>query len=141
MKKLLALVLILALLLPSFCFADTMDELLGAWIGLRESSPGDITYFFVRLYDDFTALYESDSFSFTDDEGFRIVKDGTWELKKDGVHVYTKNIWDSKKTEDFHLELTNAHYLAYKLASTYIIFTKLPDCRPVSKTTIVESWD
>ena len=141
MKKILIFVLIFSLLLPVSAFADTRTELIGAWMGLRESFLGELTYFLVRLYDDNTALYETDSFSFSDDEGFRVVKNGTWELKDDGVHVYTPNIWDSNKTEDFLLELTNAHYLAHKLVSSYIIFTKLPDCRPISETHIVDSWD
>ena len=141
MKKTLAFFLALVLFLPAASFADTEEELIGAWIGLREEYPGDVSYFLVDLYDDHTALYESNAFTKFDDEGFQIIRTGTWELKEDGVYIHFKNYWNDEKTEDFHLELTSHHYLAYKLAVSYILFTKMPGCLSIKKTKIVNSWD
>ena len=141
MKKILVLFLSLVLLIPSVSIANTEDELIGCWIGLREDYPGDVTYFLVDLYEDHSALYESNTFTKYDDEGFQIIRTGNWELKEDGVHVYYKSYGNNKETVDFHLELTDQHYLAYKLAVSYILFTKMPGCVRIKNTTIVNSWD
>lgn len=144
MKRISSLFFVLILflsLLPVSSFASTEDELIGTWVGSSEFYYGEVNYFLIRLYDDHTALYESNKIHINDSEGFCTVCDATWELREDGVHVYYKNIWDSSKEEDFLLELTQSHYLAHKLANSYIIFAKLPERRKPGTFHTVSSWD
>ena len=141
MKNFFALVLAFCLCFPIFSSADTESELIGTWVGSSEFYYGEVTYFLVRLYDDHTALYESNKIEKYEMEGDGFVHNSTWELKEDGVHVYHENFWDSKKTDDFHLELTQSHHLAYALVDSYIIFVKLPERRNVGTFHTVSSWD
>ncbi|MBO7663151.1 MAG: hypothetical protein J6U01_07250 [Clostridia bacterium] len=141
MKKFFALILILSVLFSGCAFADTESELIGTWVGSSEFYYGEVTYFLVRLYDDHTALYESNKIEMYEMEGNGFVHNSTWELKEDGVHVYHENFWDSKKTDDFLLELTQSHHLAHALVDSYIIFVKLPERRNVGTFHTVSSWD
>ncbi|MBO7662849.1 MAG: hypothetical protein J6U01_05720 [Clostridia bacterium] len=141
MKKVLLFLLALSLFLPTVSYAGTVDYLIGAWIGLREEYPGDVSYFLVDLYDDYTALYESNSFTKYDNEGFQIIRTGTWDFTDGVVHVRFKNYWDESQEDDFELELTQDHYLAHKLAVSYILFSKMQGCRKVKHTKTVKSWD
>ena len=141
MKRILVLFFSLLLLFPAVSSAGTVDELLGCWIGLREEYPGSVTYFLVDLYDDYTALYESDGFTMFDDEGLQIIRRGTWDFTDGVVHVHFKNYWNEEQLEDYELVLTDDHYLAHKLAVSYILFAKMPGCRKIKNTKIVKSWD
>ena len=141
MKKLIAFTLIMVLILPAAAVADTEQELLGTWVGTRDVFQGDVTYFFVRLYEDHEAIYETRGFDRGDKEGISLVNFGKWELKEDGVHITYKNYWNRKQTDELILGLTQAHYLAMKLAASYILFEKLPGTRPISDVHLVENWD
>lgn len=141
MKKLITIILSLAMILPAAAIADTEQELLGTWVGTRDVFQGDVTYFFVRLYADHEAIYETRSFDKADTEGISLVNFGTWELKEDGVHITYKNFWDRKQTDELVLGLTQAHYLAMELAASYILFEKLPGTRPIPDVHLVENWD
>ena len=141
MKKLIAIILLLAILLPVIALANTEDELVGTWIGMGSSFGGKMSLFIVRFFDDHTAIYEARGYDIFDYDGTDFVYDATWELKEDGVHVYYQNRWNSEQIDDFHLELTQAHYLAYKLVSTYILFEKMPEPRSISQIHTVENWD
>ena len=71
MKKLITIILSLAMILPAAAIADTEQELLGTWVGTRDVFQGDVTYFFVRLYADHEAIYETRSFDKADTEGMQ----------------------------------------------------------------------
>ena len=141
MKKILFLIMIFSLVVPSGSFANTEDELIGTWVGSSEFGYGEVSYFVVRLYDDYTALYETNVIRMYEDEGLSMVNNAKWELKEDGVHVYYKNYWDSKKDEEVLLELTQAHYLAYRLATSYVMFVKLPERKQIGSFHTVNNWD
>lgn len=141
MKKILSLIIILALVFPACAFADTEAELVGTWAGSSEFVYGEVNYFLIRFYDDHTAIYETNKIEITESEGFNLVYSATWELLEDGVHVYYKNFWDSSKKEEIVLYLTQAHYLAYPLASTYVMFIKLPERRLPGTFHTISTWD
>lgn len=141
MKKLLAVILILSLILPAAALASTEEELIGTWVGSSEFYYGEVTYFLVRLYDDHTAIYEANKVQFFEPYPDAVSHDGKWELKEDGVHIYYKNGRDPSKDEDLVLYLTQAHYLAMKLAASYVLFTKLPERRSIKEIHTVTSWD
>ena len=141
MKKTFLFLLVLFIVFPCVSSADTESELIGTWVGSSEFRYGEVTYFMVRLYDDHTALYESNMIQMYEDEPEGFVHNATWELLDDGVHVYYRNFWDEKKTDDFLLELTQAHWLAHKLSESYIMFVKLPQRKPVGSFHTVSNWD
>lgn len=141
MKKIFALILALALLLPAASLANTEEELVGTWVGSSEFSYGEVNYFIVRLYDNHTALYESSCIRLFDDDPFTNVCNAEWELDEDGVHVYYKNWMDPDKKEALLLELTQAHYLAMRLSTSYVMFVKLPERKPVGSFHTVSNWD
>ena len=140
MKKLIAVTLILAMLLPAAAWANTQEELVGTWVGSSEFDYGKVTYFLLRLYDDHTALYETNTIQMREMDGDCLVFDATWELKDDGLHVRHKNLWGDQEQEEVYL-LTQAHYLAYKLAATAIMFVKLPDRRDLGTFHAIPNWD
>lgn len=141
MKKIFTLILALALFLPAASLANTEEELVGTWVGSSEFVYGEVNYFIVRLYEDHTALYESSCIRFYEDDPFTNVNNATWELKEDGVHVYYKNWMDPDKKEALLLELTQAHYLAMRLSTSYVMFVKLPERKPVGSFHTVSNWD
>ena len=141
MRKLIAIVLIIAILIPAAVLADTEKELTGTWVGSRELADGSMVFFIVRLYGDHTALYEARGLSWDDTDGTDFVYKGTWEHRKDGVHVIYQNFWDASKTDELLLELTQAHLLALRLSETFIVFSKMYDPVPVEKVHPLESWD
>ena len=141
MKRLFAFLLFLFLLFPSFAYPDTMNELIGTWVGCSDAKYGEVDYFLVTLYDDYSAIYETSRITMFDSEGLNFVHNATWDLQDDGVHVHYRNFWDSSKEEDFVLELTQAHYLAHKLVTSYILFVKLPGTRKTTMVHTVSTWD
>ena len=141
MKKIFALILVLALVLPVASLANTEEELIGTWVGSSEFYYGEVNYFLVRLYDDHTALYESSCIRMFDDDPFCQVNNATWELLEDGVHVRYKNWMDPDKEEDLLLELTQAHYLSMGLSSSYVMFVKLPERKKAGSFHTVSNWD
>ena len=141
MKKLLSLIIILALVFPACAFADTEQELVGTWVGSSEFVYGEVNYFLFRFYDDHTAIYETNQLDILESEGINLVHSATWELQEDGVHVRYKNYWDSEKEDETILYLTQAHYLALPLASTFVMFVKLPERRLPDTFHTVTTWD
>lgn len=141
MKRLIIVVLLVSFVLPSVVFADTESELVGTWVGSSEFYYGEVSYFMFRFYDDHKAIYQTNEAKMYDDDPFSIVNAGTWELKEDGVHVYHYNYWNKKEENEVVLVLTQAHYLAMKLATSYIMFVKLPERKSIGSFHIVENWD
>ena len=140
MKKLFALFLALLSLFPSITLADTSDDLIGSWAGVREAERGKVDLFFVRFYDDGTALYDPHWFDLPDKEEYYLVNVGLWELKDDGVHIYYTGLFTGEDA-DLHLELTADHQLGIKLATSYILLSKLPDVQKKLKVHTVKNWD
>lgn len=141
MKKALLILLILSFLVPSFAFSDTEHELIGTWVGSSEFYYGEVTYFLVRLYEDHSALYESNLIRMYDSESAGFVYNASWTLDDEGVHVRYNNFWDDKKEDDLLLQLTQSHHLALLLDSSYIIFVKLPELKEAGSFHTVTSWD
>lgn len=141
MKKLLSLILAIVLLLPAASFADTQSELVGTWVGCSEFYYGKTTYYLVRLYDDHTAMYEVNGIEMIEHFDDSHVYAGTWELRDDGLHLEYYPYLHKKEKKEIVLELTTAHYLAFKLAASYVMFVKLPDRKPVGSFHTVKNWD
>ena len=141
MKRLITAILILVLILPATSLANTEEELIGTWVGSSEFYYGEVTYFMFRFYDDHTALYEANKIQMFEDEPDGFVYEATWELMEDGVHVHYNNFWDKKKKDEKILYLTQAHYLAYPLATSYIMFVKLPQRKEAGSFHTVSNWD
>ena len=139
MKKIAILMLIVCLFVPAVSFSSTEDELVGTWVGSSEFYQGEVNYYLVRLYEDHSALYEISKIEKFEIESFSNVYNGTWELKEDGVHVYYKNL--NKESKELLLELTQAHYLAIRLAVSYVMLVKLPPRKEVGSFHTVSSWD
>lgn len=141
MKKWVALIIVFVLICPVFAFAGTEEELIGIWVGSSEFVYGEVNYFLFRLYDDNTAIYETNQLNISESDCFNMVYNATWDLQEDGVHVHYKNYWDSSKEEEIVLLLTQAHYLAMPLASSYVMFVKLPQRRLPGTFHTLSTWD
>lgn len=140
MKKIVLLLLTLALALPALSLADTESELVGTWVGSNESTYGVVYYYIVRLYDDHNAIYEANQIDMVEPYPEPHVSTGTWDLKEDGVHVYYRDMFD-KKDEELILELTQAHYLAMRMSTYSVMFVKLPDRIGIGSYHTVTNWD
>lgn len=140
MKKLVALILFLALLAPSAgTMLTTETQILGSWAGERESD-GKTTRFMYHFYNDGTVLKESYSFERKNyDEPYIFASFGTWNRIGGVVNIHT----DSLTGGDFltQLFLTEDHCLALKLTTCYIILTKLPDTVKNKDIRLVDSWE
>lgn len=86
MKKLLAIILILALLLPAAVLAEVNP--VGCWVKYEILKTGAPAMVMLYLADDHTCYYMAQSFH-KDSEGLGRVHVGTWEYKPDGI-VYAK---------------------------------------------------
>lgn len=141
MRKLITVILILSLLLPAAALADTEQELIGAWAAYAEFNHGVMYYYLLRLYEDHTALYQMDRMEFYEPWPDPYCHTATWKLKEDGVHLYYKNMNDPKKEEDMLLELTQAHCLAYRMPTHYVMFVKMFEPKGIGTFHTVTSWD
>ena len=141
MKKIVLVLLAIVFLVPLLSSADTESDLVGTWIGMSEQSQGNMAYFFLRLFDDHTAVYEVNHFSFFDSDGMSFVTRGNWELLDDGIHVYTNNYWEITKKEEHIFYLTQAHYLAMQLSDHLILLDKMLEPRPIDNIHFVSTWD
>ena len=141
MKKFFSVFLVFLFVFTSFAFADTESELIGTWVGSSEFYYGEVTTFLLRLYDDHFALYQTNNAKLYESDPFSIVSNAKWELKEDGVHVYYRNYWDNSKKEEIIFELTQAHFLAYKLVNSYVMLVKLPDRQEPGTFHTVSEWE
>ena len=141
MKRLIALIMIMFMLAPAAVSADTYTELCGVWTGASEFTYGEVAYFMVHLYEDYTAIYETRSYSIYDTEGYGWVNIGTWKIEKGGVRITYPDPWGTSEEKELFLEFTQAHYLAHKLVNSYVLFVKLPDRRPLDKVHMLDDWD
>lgn len=87
MKKLLAIILILALLLPAIALADAVNPV-GCWVKYEILNTGAPSMAMLYLAEDHTCYYMVQAFH-KDSAGLGRVHVGTWEYKPDGI-VYAK---------------------------------------------------
>ena len=141
MKKLITLILILAVLIPAAGMAATTEtQILGSWCGTRDTGDGKIDYFFYRFYNDGTVIKEGQSYTKDDyTDPMDIIYLGTWSRIGSAVNIRVTNILGQDSLQQ--LFLTEDGHLAQKLATCYIILTKLPDTVKKRDIRIVDSWD
>jgi len=82
MKKLLALILILALLLPAAALAAEKD-VVGCWASYELQKDGAPAMIMIYLAENHTCFFLAQSFN-PDDEGFGRAFVGTWQMNDDG---------------------------------------------------------
>ena len=88
MKKLIAFLLIAALILPSACLADDSD-VVGVWLYSDLLNTGAPSMAYIYLAEDHTCYYAVQAFN-TDSPGFGRQYVGTWDkISSDKVYVKT----------------------------------------------------
>ena len=92
MKRFIALVLVFAVLLPSFGFASTVEEWMveGNWIGYWHEDNGARSMIFIELEEENRAYFVTQFFH-ADEPGLGRAYIGEWELNGNIVHVKIGN--------------------------------------------------
>ena len=117
MKKLLAVFLILALLLPVAAFADDSD-VVGCWASYQLLTTGCPCMTMLYLADDYTCYYFTQMYEH-DEVGFGRTFIGSWEMQRDGsvfvkignyatltLELYGSNNFAVSDTLDVYVNIT-----------------------------------
>ena len=119
MKRLLSVLLVLALLIPLSAFAVSDSDVVGCWANYSVSKDGTPTMTMLYLAEDYTCYYIIQDFHH-DEAGLGRVYVGTWNIQSDGtiyaktgnntetvLTLYSEYVALNKKTMDVFVNITS----------------------------------